>query len=298
MRKPQQQLNKGQRARPASVPAPVGGWNARDPIAGMPPADAVILDNFFCTPYDVMVRYGYSNFVTGFTGTVNTLCSYSPPSGSIKLFAAVGANIYDASISGAVGAAVATGATSDKWQYCNFGTAGGNFLLLVNGADKLKGYSGSAWWADGDGTHDITGVNTALINNISAFKMRVWMVERNSLRVWYLPTLSIAGAATSIDFSGLFSRGGYLVAMGDWSLDAGYGVDDYAVFVTSEGQVAVYKGTDPSSVATWALVGIFDIGSPIGKRCMTKYAGDMTIICQDGLAPLSKAIMSSRVNSQ
>jgi hypothetical protein len=31
---------------------------------------------------------------------------------------------------------------------------------------------------------------------------------------------------------------------------------------------------------------------------MMKYAGDVLIICQDGLAPLSKALMSSRVNSQ
>jgi hypothetical protein len=134
--------------------------------------------------------------------------------------------------------------------------------------------------------------------NVAIFKFRLWFVEKNSLRIWYMPTLSVGGAATAIDFSGLFNRGGYLVAMGDWSLDAGYGVDDYAVFVTSEGQVAVYKGTDPSAASTWALVGVFDIGAPIGRRCMMKYAGDLTIIGKDGLAPLSKALMSSRVNSQ
>lgn len=298
MRKPQQPKRRQQTSRTLSVSAPVAGWNVRDPIAEMKPADAVTLDNFFCTPYDVMVRYGYSNWATGITGTVNTLASYSPPSGTIKLFAAAGTKIYDATAGGAVGAAVVSGLTSDKFQYVNFGTAGGNFLMMVNGSDKLRGYSGSAWWADGDGTHDITGVDTSTINNIAAFKMRLWLIQSNSLKVWYLPTLSIAGAATAIDFSGLFNRGGYLVAMGDWSLDAGYGMDDYAVFVTSEGQVAIYKGIDPASVNTWALVGIYDIGAPIGKRCLAKYAGDMTIICKDGLAPLSKALMSSRVNSQ
>jgi hypothetical protein len=46
------------------------------------------------------------------------------------------------------------------------------------------------------------------------------------------------------------------------------------------------------------LIGVFDVGSPIGRRCLMKYAGDLTMICQDGLAPLSKAMMSSRVNSQ
>ena len=70
---------------------------------------------------------------------INTLASYSPPTGTPRLFAAVGANIYDASAGGVVGAAVVSGRTSDKWQHTNFGTAGGNFLILVNGADKLQG---------------------------------------------------------------------------------------------------------------------------------------------------------------
>ncbi len=144
----------------------------------------------------------------------------------------------------------------------------------------------------------ITGVDPTLLVSAVAFKSRLWFVEKNSARVWYLPTLSIGGAAAQLDFGSLFSRGGYLMAMGDWSLDAGYGMDDYAVFVSSNGQVAVYKGTDPASAATWALIGIYEVGSPIGRRCLMKYAGDLTIICQDGLAPLSKALMSSRVNSQ
>lgn len=293
MRVPQRQLKRRQTARTLSISSPVGGWNARDPVAEMNPADAVILDNFFCTPYDVMTRYGYTSWATGMSGQINTLASYSPPSGSIKLFAAVGANIYDVSSSGSVGAAVATGKSSDKWQHVNFGTAGGNFLMMVNGADAPLMYDGAAW-----SNPAITGVTTTNLINVTAFAKRLWFCEKATLKVWYLPVLSIAGAATAIDFSGLFSRGGYIVAMGDWSLDAGYGMDDYAVFVTSEGQVAIYKGTDPSSPATWALIGVYDIGSPIGRRCLMKYAGDVLVICKDGLAPLSKALMSSRVNSQ
>lgn len=375
MRTPQRRLTRAQVSRTVSVSAPVGGWNARDPIAEMGSTDAVILENFFCTPYDVMIRGGYSNFVTGITGTVNTLCSYSPPSGAIKLFAAAGANIYDASAAGAVGAAVVTTNLSDKWQHANFGTAGGNFLIMANGADLPLVYNGSGWGnifpaafvttvtsitssgtlatvtmanphnlktgmqiviagftpAGYNGTYNITvtgastftyvlataqgvttvtgtatpGVNFAITGVdptklISAvvFKNRLWFVEKVSQRAWYLPTLSIGGAAQQLDFGSLFSRGGYLMAMATWSLDAGYGMDDYAVFVSSEGQVAVYRGTDPASATTWALVGIYDIGSPIGRRCLMKYAGDLTVICQDGLAPLSKALMSSRVNSQ
>ena len=375
MRKPQKSLSRTQSSKTLSVSAPVGGWNARDPLAEMPTTDAVLLDNFFCTPYDVKVRDGYSLWATGIVGTVNTLCSYSPPSGAIKLFAAAGANIYNVSIAGAVGTADVTGFLSDKWQHTNFGTPGGNFLSLVNGSDLPLIYNGTGWGsvqgaafntavtsitsvgtlvtvtmaanhnlktgvsvviagftpAGYNGTFAITvtgpatftyvlasaqavttvtgtvtpavnfaitGVDPSLFIHVTAFKSRLWYTERNSLRAWYLPTQSLGGVAQPVDLSALCTRGGYLMAMGDWSLDAGYGIDDYAVFVTSEGQVIVYKGSDPASAATWSLVGVFDVGSPIGRRCLMKYAGDLTMICKDGLAPMSKAMMSSRVNSQ
>ena len=299
MRTAQKSINRQQKARTISVSSPVGGLNARDPLAEMKPTDAVILDNMFCTPFNVEMRFGYSVWATGITGNVNTLASYSPPSGVTKLFAMAGGNAYNVSAIGAVGAAVFTGKTSDKWQYVNFGTPAGNFMYLVNGVDKPMLYDGTTWTAiDAASTPSITGVTTSLLVHVTAFKQRLWFTEVNSLRVWYLPTSSIAGAATSFDLSTLFNQGGYIVAMGDWSLDAGYGMDDYGVFVTSEGQVAVYKGTDPASATTWALIGVFDIGSPIGRRCLAKYAGDLTVISKDGLAPLSKALMSSRINSQ
>ncbi len=293
MRQAQKRVNRGQKSRTLSVSAPVAGWNARDPIAEMKDKDAVILDNFFCTPYDVGVRNGYSAWATGIPVTVETLASYSPPSGNEKMFAAAGASIYDVTSAGAVGAAVVSGMSNARWQHVNFGTAGGNFLYIVNGSDAPRYYDGSSWTVP-----TITGVTAANFINVAAFKSRLWFCEKNTMKVWYLPTLSIAGAATSIDFSSLFTRGGYLMAMADWSLDAGYGMDDYAVFVSSEGQIAIYKGTDPSSASTWGLIGIYDIGSPIGRRCLVKYAGDVLMAGQDGLAPLSKALMSSRVNSQ
>jgi hypothetical protein len=375
MRVAQKPLRRSQISRTESVSSPVGGWNARDPLAEMGPTDAVILDNLFCTPFDVVLRKGYSNQVTGISGTVNTLTSYSPPSGLLKLFGYAGTSVYDVSTPGAVGAAVVQGVTSDKWQHVNFGTAGGNFLVDVNGIDLPLVYNGAGWGnifsaafnttvtsitsvgtlatvtmanphnlktgmsvviagftpAGYNGTYVITvtgastftyvlagalgvttvtgtvtplnnfavtGVNPALFINVMAFKSRLWFIENNSMRVWYLPTLSIGGAAAQLDFSSLFNRGGYLMAMCDWSLDAGYGMDDYAVFISSEGQIAVYKGTDPASATTWSLIGVYDIGSPIGRRCTMKYAGDVTVICKDGLAPLSKALMSSRINTQ
>lgn len=278
-----------------SISAPTGGWNARDSIGEMKPTDAVYLTNFFPTTTDVMLRKGYTQFATGLPGQVESLMPYSSGTTN-KLFAASGTAFYDVSAGGAVGAAVVTGLTNARWQHENITTAGGSFMLAVNGSDKLRGYSGSAWWTDGDGTHDITGVDTANCIHINLFKNRIWLVQKSTLKVWYLPTSSIAGAAVAIDLSSVARAGGYLMAMENWTIDAGEGVDDHAVFITSEGEVIVYKGTDPASATTWSLVGVWAIGAPVGRRCSMKWAGDCLLLTQDGLFPLAGALQSSRLD--
>ena len=89
---------------------------------------------------------------------------------------------------------------------------------------------------------------------------------------------------------------GYVAVMLVKHLGPGYGVDDNLVFVTSTGEVIVYRGTDPSSAATWALAGVWKLGSPIGTRCMLKYAGDLLILTYDGLLPLAQSLQSSRLD--
>lgn len=368
-------VNRGRAARIFSVSSPVGGWNARDPLAEMKETDAVTLDNFYCTPYDVKVRNGYSVQTSGIAAKVATLASYSPLTGGEKLFSFSGTNVYDSSSPGAVGSPVIQSNSTSYWQKTNFGTSGGQFLVAVSGGDLPLVYNGTVWTnifsaafdpaistltsvgttatatmtnphnlktgmsitiagvtpAGYNGTYivtvtsttaftytlagalgvvtvmgtatptlnlAITGIDPTRFIQTAVFKQRLWFVEKESSKVWYLPVLSLGGAALSVDFGSFFSKGGYLMAMADWSLDAGYGMDDYAVFISSNGQCVVFKGTDPSSAATWALIGVYDIGSPIGRNCFCKYAGDLTIICEDGLMLLSKALMSTRVNSR
>jgi hypothetical protein len=288
--------------RPVSVavnmPAPTGGWNARDVLSEMAPNDAVILENWFPSTTSVNQRYGYSEWATGLPATVETLMNYAGPS-SDQLFAACGTEIYDVTTAGAVGAADVTGQTNARWQYINIGTTAGNYLRAVNGADKSQVYDGAAWHVDGSGApYDITGVDSADCAQINLFKNRIWLIENNSLNVWYLGTNALGGAATVFPLYGIATLGGYIVAMGTWTIDAGNGADDYAVFVTSKGQVIVYQGTDPATAATWALHGVWNLGAPVGRRCFLKYAGDLLLICQDGVLPLSGALQSSRVQPQ
>ena len=70
-----------------SLPAPIGGWNVRDPLPSMPQSDAPILDNVFCLPSELQIRKGYTVHAT-FTGTCETLFDYDRASGTEDLFAA------------------------------------------------------------------------------------------------------------------------------------------------------------------------------------------------------------------
>lgn len=196
-----------------------------------------------------------------------------------------------------VGTLEVTGLTNARWQYVNNTTAGGNYIQAVNGADKMRVYDGTAWHKDGDGSpYDVTGVDSSTCINIALSHNRVWLTQIGNLKAWYGPTGAIGGAFNALDLSSFADRGGYLMGVCDWTMDAGYGMDDMTVFVTSEGQVLVYKGSDPSSATTWALIGVYWIGSPIGRRFYLKLAGDILLITQDGVVSMAAALQSSRVN--
>lgn len=279
----------------ASIPAPIKGLNAKDAVANMSVDYALTMDNWFPTPSSVDVRNGIESHATGLTGPVETLAYYSTGT-SQKLFAAADGKIFDVTTSGAVGAAVVTGQSNNRYQYINMGTAGGFFLLMVNGENRMQYYDGSVWTqmpTSGGGLH-ISGIDTANIIHINNFKTRVFMIEKNSFNAWYLPVSSIGGTATKLDLSSIFKLGGYLMAMANWTIDNSAGIDDYAAFITSEGEVAIYSGTDPSTSSTWALEGTFRMGAPIGRRCFIKVGADVMVLTTDGAFPLSKSMLTDR----
>jgi len=355
-----------------SLAAPIGGWNARDSLAEMNPLDAVQLVNFFPTPTDVTLRKGYTKASTGITGEVQTLMNYAGFNNTNTLFAIAGGVIYNASNNPAT--VVLTGLSNSKFQHCMITTAGGQFLIAVNGTDPAIIYDGTRWYkmattttaatistitrggtgnltatlttatahglATGNrvsisgttesnysgtfyitvtgtttftytmatapaanatvvGTYTvlgITGVNSNTFININMCQNRLFFVQKNSMTFWYLPVQSIGGAALDFNLGAIARSGGYLQAMGTWTLDAGYGVDDLSAFVTSMGEVIVYKGTNPSDSNAWSEVGVWQMGQTFARRCFFKFAGDLLLLTQDGLVPMSAALQSSRLD--
>ena len=142
----------------------------------------------------------------------------------------------------------------------------------------------------------ITGVDSSTFINVNLFKNRLYFTQKDTLACWYLDTDAISGGASPLYFGGIARNGGYLQAMGTWTIDAGQGVDDYAVFVTSMGEVIVYNGTDPDTIETWALKGVWQLGQTFSRRCFFKWAGDLLLLTQDGLVPLAASLQSTRLD--
>ena len=356
----------------ASLPAPIGGWNARDSLSEMNPLDAVQMINFFPTPTDVTLRSGYTKSSTGITGKVLSLLNYSSPSGN-TLFGATTSTIYNVSTSTA--SVSLTGNTSGEWVQTSITTAGGSFMPAVNGQDPMIVYDGTRWQRSATtstaqtitsitrggtgnltatmttavahglvtgntitvagatpaefngiyrvtvtglttltytmatapsgnativGTYTvryfITGEDSENFETVNLFKERLYFVIKDSLDFCYLPVDSINGAVSRFPLGGIFKNGGYLQAMGTWTIDAGYGVDDLAAFVTSNGEVAVYKGSDPSDPNDWALIGIYTLGQTFNRKCMFKFGGDLLVLTEGGLVPLSAGLQSTRLD--
>lgn len=267
-----------------SFPAPTGGWNVADPLDNMDQADAVALDNVFPGTSAVSVRNGFTTFCTGLAGPVETLVDFQSGTAG-KLLAAAGGSIYE--ISTGTATSLGSGYTSNRWQSVNFATTGGRFAVMVNGSDAPLNYNGTALST----SPAITGVTPSTLVYVEWFKGRLYFVQKDTLNIWFLPTLQIGGAATQYDMSALFPLGGSIQSIGTWTRDNGAGgADDLFVVVSTEGEVLLFSGSDPGSATDWALIGRFIIGRPVGRRCLVKYGPELVVIGQDGIQPLSSRL--------
>lgn len=272
-----------------AIPSPTDGWDAISPLAEMDPKRAPILTNWVPRPGFVELRGGYIPFALLISGSaVETLMVYRAPA-TTTFFAAAGIEIVDIT-AGGFGSVSVTGLNSARWQYVNFTPGGGtNVIQCVNGVDTLRQYNGSVWSIPG--ITGLPGGTTANIININSQKRRLWYVMKDSSIAAFMPTDAITGAiAGTLDFGALWNKGGHLVAMSSWTIDGGSGPQDYAMFVSSRGQVTVYSGVDPTDASDWKLVGTFDISPPISMRCLLRVGSDVGIITQDGVIPISQAL--------
>jgi hypothetical protein len=287
---------------PASTPAPTGGLNSRDPPSERGPQFADTLTNFVCSPNGVAVREGFRNYATGITGFVETLMPYSA-SGNFqdRMFAAAGSKIVDVTDPGTAittGSVTQSGLNSALWSHTNFTGAEGHFLIVTNGVDAMRHWNGQNWvvWttvANATAPGHLVGIGADQFDFVISHQKRLWFVQKNSTKAWYLPINSVGGEAKAFDFGAQFPRGGKLVALNSWSLNGGTGMQNYLVAISSNGDVVIYEGTDPSDGSKWSTKGVWQLGPPVSNRCFLRFGGDSLLLTQDGLIPLSKYMQST-----
>jgi hypothetical protein len=140
-------------------------------------------------------------------------------------------------------------------------------------------------------TPAITGIDSSKLSYVWPYKERLFFVEKDSLNAWYLPAASVGGAAVVLPLGAVFTRGGSLLFGSSWSLETGAGgLSEQCIFVSTEGEVAVFQGSDPSVAASWSRVGVYRIGKPLGKNAHFRAGGDIIIITDIGAIPLSQAL--------
>lgn len=337
-------------AKPFPVPAPVGGLNARDALAAMPPGDASVLTNLFPYADKVQTRAGFSTHATATTvDPGGALVAYF---GFRQLLAwnskgaqhTFGAYYWGEEVGGFVfprlryalinsdgtlttsREAITTGGT-DRLRclggWTQFTNAAGTTYLIscVSKATAVPAYTFTPQGYDGSSWSTLTATNVpAGTMGVHVHRNRLWYFgtidtvnATKGLSAWYLPVGSASAAATEFNVGPYASRGGRIVDMKTWTLDGGQGgTDDLAVFLTDQGQAIVYAGTDPSSSATWQLVGVFDVGrcaspvadppdtivttppSTVNDSFAMKYGADLLFVLADGVTSAAKVLRGAQ----
>ena len=272
--------------------SPKRGWVTNVNLSEGIKDGALVLDNWFPTKTGIRLRGGYQQYADVGSDTILSLFTYKV-SGVSELFAADASKIYDITSTPATDV---TGQTSGYYSTQQMETGGGNYLYAVNGTDSPRLYDGATWTAiTGVSTPAITGVTTSTLSHVWVYKNRLYFVQGGTMVAWYLPVDSVGGAAADHTLRGVFQKGGALLFGSTWSVDAGAGIDDYCVFISDKGEIAVYSGDDPSAT-NWGLVGRYDLsGAPLGKNATMRAGGDLVIATTDGMIALSAALQKDEI---
>lgn len=130
-------------------------------------------------------------------------------------------------------------------------------------------------------------VNGQGLTHVWKHANRLFFVQGGTMNAWCLPVHAVGGELIYIPLSGATKRGGSLLFGASWSVDTGSGLDDKCVFVTDQGEVVIFAGTDPTASANWRQEGCYDISRPLGKNAHVKLGGDILVATLDGIVPLT-----------
>ena len=260
----------------AHVSVPLKGLSRFAQLNEADPLLASILTNWVVLQDRISLRPGYGQ--VGAIADGRVISTMIPFYGvGQKFIVAAGDGLFNATGT-RIGSHVYGG---DQWQWTSFANLSQKkYTAMLNGYDGVwlwDGTSGSLPSAHADAidipeadpsgfrqiaTHlpDInpqTGEPSAKASpNFDAHKLdkilshanRVWVADSIDLNVYYydLQTIETTGALGTLPLNAYFRRGGTIKSLQTWTLDGGAGMNSMLVIFTSNGEAAIYSGTDPA----------------------------------------------------
>lgn len=183
------------------------------------------------------------------------------------------------------------GFTSNAWSWTSYANLGvKTYTVMCNGKEGVWSWDGTNLPA-GLVKETITAPASAAwvdpnkLSIVMAHQNFLFFADDQNLCVYYLPLQTKSGELKMLPLNAMFRRGGTVRAVYSWTIDGGAGMDDMLVIFSSNGECAIYKGTDPDS--DYSLVGVFRFDSPLSKGSITQYGGDLYVMISTGMVPLS-----------
>ncbi|NTF35564.1 hypothetical protein [Agrobacterium rubi] len=281
---------------PLTFPAPTQGLVSTISMGAAAMGSASILENWFMTLTGARVRGGSvrrGRAADG--GAIRSAFKYKY-GGLEKMFMATNSGIYDMTAPAAppaTTAAAVSGMSSGDWCAFQQTNAGTSYLVCFNGTDARRLFNGVSWST----TPAITFADSTTMASLNygwIFKNRQFLIKNASLDAYYLDLNAVGGAASVFPLGGVMKKGGSLLMGFSWSIESGDGLGDYCVFVSTEGEVAIYSGSNPGDAADFALKGVYQIGKPLGKNAQIKSGADVLVATIDGLTPISQIFQRDR----
>lgn len=299
-------------------PVPVAGLNTVDNMLAIKPIEGLYLDNIIARPFGLEIRKGWKDHQQiDFTPpalppAVRSIIPYHGSSvADDALFVSTDETdgpIYDVTAGNTTPLTDVLTWTNapdapGECYYTQFANAFGNYLIVVSAGGGVARFDGTTWTevALGGGAGEISFASGALTLRdlcfVFSWKKRLWFVERNSSRIWYLPVDAIAGVLNVFDFGAQLINGGSIQFGANWTYDAGAGIDDNLIVITSKGDMLIYQGTDPSDATKFQIKGTWYIGRiPSGRRGFAQMGGDLMLVTEFGVVSVSDFV-SGRITA-
>ena len=269
-----------------SVPAPTGGVNTRDSRSDMDIRDAITMENWIPEANGVRSRTGFDTFGTVATGNVETLIPYEYAAVK-QLISFAGTVMYKTGTGGGAGSSIKTGLANARWQSSQLGQN----RIFVNGADAPLNFDGTTVTTP-TFSGDLDTLGAENIDGIHSFKNRIYMWDTATSDFYYGGINSISGDFTKFELGKVSTSGGNLLIMETLSRDAGDGMDDFAVFILTTGEVIMYQGSNPGDATNWSLIGKYFMPPPVSIRSAARFAGDIFIITANDVLTIGNVIKS------